>query len=235
MSEILVVEDDTAIAAGLRIHLTHEGYTVRHAATGPEALQLLQGRLPDLVLLDVMLPGMNGFEVLRELRARGHEMPVIVLSARGGEDDKVLGLELGAIDYVAKPFGVRELLARVKAALRRAPVSAPQPWSFADVIVTPASRTVTRGGHWVELTLTEWDLLAYFGRHAGLARSRDDILRAVWAGSSHVTSRTVDNFVAQLRAKLEPHPDAPVHFQTVRGVGYRLAGVKAPAFAPKVE
>ncbi len=234
MSVVMIVEDDAAIAAGLRIHLAREGYQVRHAATGPEALVMLRVSEPDLLLLDVMLPGMNGFEVLRAMRAEGREVPVIVLSARGGEDDKVLGLELGAVDYVAKPFGVRELLARVKAALRRVPVSAPVPWGFADVVVSPVSRTVMRAGQWVELTLTEWELLSHLGRHAEVALTRDEILRAVWGSAPQVTRRTVDNFVAQLRAQLEARPEAPQHLQTVRGVGYRLLGVNAPAFAKKM-
>lgn len=231
---ILVVEDDPAIASGLRIHLQREGYQVRHAMTGDEALACIAAEVPDLLLLDVMLPGKNGFEVLREVRAQGLDMPVLMLSARDGEDDKVLGLELGAEDYVAKPFSTRELLARVKAALRRRRASPAPRWSFGDVEVDPASRAVSRSGVPVELTPTEWDLLVHFARRAGEAISREEILRAVWGTAPHVTSRTVDNFVAQLRAKLERTPDAPVYFKTVRGIGYRLDIPKSPASSREI-
>lgn len=221
---VVVVEDDAAIAMGLRINLEKEGYDVRLANDGEAALETIRGRKPDLVILDLMLPNMNGFEVLQTLRREGFGMPVIVLSARTGEIDKVTGLELGAEDYVAKPFSLAELLARVRAALRRghAIVAPPQTFGFGDVIIDIAAREVRRNAAVVEMTATEFDVLMCLVEARGKALTREHIFHKVWGPKHHGTPRTIDNFIQQLRAKLEPNPQEPKHFHTVRGVGYRF-------------
>jgi DNA-binding response OmpR family regulator len=220
---VLIVEDDPSIALGLRMNLEAEGYTVLAAEDGERALEVVREAEPHLIILDVMLPAMNGFEVLRTLRRDGHQMPIIVLSARTGEIDKVTGLELGAEDYVAKPFSLAELLARVRAALRRgAPVRPPRIVSFGDVIVDPEARDVKRKSALVDMTATEFDVLMCFLQSKGRALTRDEIFRHVWGPNHHGTPRTIDNFVQQLRAKLEDDPQAPRYFRTVRGVGYRF-------------
>ena len=221
---VVVVEDDAAIAMGLRINLEKEGYDVRLASDGEAALETIRGGKPDLVILDVMLPNMNGFEVLQTLRREGFGMPVIVLSARTGEIDKVTGLELGAEDYVAKPFSLAELLARVRAALRRGPatIAAPRTSGFGDVINDIAAREVRRNGAVVEMTATEFDVLMCLVEARGKALTREHIFHKVWGPKHHGTPRTIDNFIQQLRAKLELNPQEPKHFHTVRGVGYRF-------------
>jgi DNA-binding response OmpR family regulator len=227
---VLVVEDDASIALGLRINLESEGYRVLLADDGERGLELARGESPDLLVLDVMLPKMNGLEVLQALRGEGRTMPIIILSARSGEMDKVTGLELGAEDYVAKPFSLAELLARVRAALRRAPLAAPPvPRStsklvFGDVVIDTDARTAARGGAPVEMTATEFDVLMCLVENRGRALSRDVIFERVWGPNHHGTPRTIDNFIQQLRAKLEADPQQPRHFVTVRGVGYRFEG-----------
>jgi DNA-binding response OmpR family regulator len=224
---VLIVEDDPSIALGLRINLEAEGYRVLAADDGEKGLTAARAETPHLIILDVMLPGLNGFEVLRTLRREGYVMPIIVLSARTGEMDKVTGLELGAEDYVAKPFSLAELLARVRAALRRAaPPPAPQASrvvSFGRVMVDIDARRVERDHEAVEMTATEFDVLMCFVQSKGRALARDEIFREVWGPNHHGTPRTIDNFVQQLRAKLEVDPQEPRHFLTVRGVGYRFA------------
>jgi DNA-binding response OmpR family regulator len=224
---VLVVEDDPSIMLGLRINLEAEGYLVVSAEDGEKGLELARSHPPDLVLLDVMLPKMNGFQVLQTLRREGMTMPIIVVSARTGEMDKVTGLELGAEDYVAKPFSLAELLARVRAALRRGPraVEAPKTlYEFGDVRVDAAARTVSRGGAPVEMTATEFDLLLCLIEARGVALGREAIFSRVWGPNHHGTPRTIDNFIQQLRAKLEQDPQRPRHVVTVRGVGYRFDG-----------
>jgi DNA-binding response OmpR family regulator len=224
---VLVVEDDASIMLGLRINLEAEGYAVLCAEDGEKGLELARGEKPDLILLDVMLPRMNGFQVLQTLRREGMAMPIIVLSARTGEMDKVTGLELGAEDYVAKPFSLAELLARVRAALRRGPrvVEAPRTsYEFGDVRVDASARTVTRGGDPVDITATEFDLLICLIEARGVALGREAIFARVWGPNHHGTPRTIDNFIQQLRAKLERDPQRPRHVVTVRGVGYRFDG-----------
>ncbi len=221
---VLIVEDDPSIALGLRINLEAEGYRVLSADDGEKGLAAARGEAPDLVILDVMLPGLNGFEVLRTLRSEGYAMPIIVLSARTGEMDKVTGLELGAEDYVAKPFSLAELLARVRAALRRARPALPsRVLTFGPVTVDVDARRVDRDRVPVEMTATEFDVLMCFVRSKGRALARDEIFREVWGPNHHGTPRTIDNFVQQLRAKLEIDPQEPRHFLTVRGVGYRFS------------
>ena len=223
---VLVVEDDPSIGLGLRINLETEGYEVTLADDGERGFELACSGNADIVLLDIMLPKRNGFEILDALRKRGIATPVILLSARTEDIDKVTGLELGAEDYVAKPFSLAELLARVRAALRR---GAPAPsrsdrLAFGDGVVDVAAREVKKRGELVEMTATEFDLLVCLLASRGRAMSRDDIFRKVWGPGHHGTPRTIDNFMQQLRAKLEIDPTAPKHFQTVRGVGYRFDG-----------
>jgi len=218
---VLVVEDDASIALGLRINLEKEGYSVRIAGDGEAGLEAARATTPDLVILDVMLPNMNGFEVLQTLRREGFAMPIIVLSARTGEMDKVTGLELGAEDYVAKPFSLAELLARVRAALRRGRAPS-RSFSFEDVIINAEAREVTRARQVVEMTATEFDVLMCLIDARGRALTREAIFQKVWGPNHHGTPRTIDNFIQQLRAKLEKSPQEPKHFHTVRGVGYRF-------------
>lgn len=226
---VLVVEDDPSIAIGLRINLESEGYQVDVADNGETGLELARTTNPDLIVLDVMLPKRNGLEVLHDLRAEGRTMPIIILSAKAAEMDKVAGLELGAEDYVAKPFSLAELLARVRGALRRAvpvttrPVVEQKPRIvFGDVEVDVAARTVRRAGELVEMTATEFDVLMCLVGQRGHALSREEIFRRVWGPNHHGTPRTVDNFIQQLRAKLEADPQDPRFILTVRGVGYRF-------------
>jgi two-component system, OmpR family, alkaline phosphatase synthesis response regulator PhoP len=225
MTRILVVEDNPDLAYGLRNNLEIEGYDVDVVDDGVQGLARVRASGPDLIILDLMLPGMDGYRVLRALRDEGRRMPVLILTARGEEADKVRGLRLGADDYVTKPFGVLELLARVEALLRRtAPPgeSAGPPERFGTVDVIPASRTVMRGGQPVALTPKEFDLLLALLRRSGAVASRMDLLTEVWGYSASVLSRTVDTHVAELRRKLEHDPAAPQHILTVRKAGYRL-------------
>jgi len=224
--KIFIVEDDESISLGLRMNLEAEGYEVAVAEDGETALGLLRsGDGFDLVILDVMLPRMNGLEVLRTLRAEGNAIPIVVLSARGAEMDKVMGLELGAEDYVTKPFGLAELLPRVRPGLRRDAIARPRTGDViraSDLEINPATREVSRGGKPVPLTPTEFDILWCLVEAGGHVRSRDQIKTRVWGAGHHGTPRTIDNFLAQLRAKLEPDPEKPRHLLTVRGVGYRF-------------
>ncbi|HEY4015326.1 MAG TPA: response regulator transcription factor [Polyangiaceae bacterium] len=224
---VLVIEDDESIMLGLRINLQTEGYTVLEADDGAKGLAMARADRPDVVILDVMLPTMNGFQVLQAIRREGLPMPIILLSARTGEMDKVTGLELGAEDYVAKPFSLAELLARVRAALRRGPrpvESSQLVHVFGDTRVDIAARTVTRLDVAVDMTATEFDLLLCLIEARGVALSRDAIFTRVWGPNHHGTPRTIDNFIQQLRAKLEPEPQRPRHLITVRGIGYRFDG-----------
>ena len=228
--EILVVEDDEAIATGLSLNLRLAGHHVMVAGDGDAALTALTGAAFDLVLLDINLPRKNGLDVLAALRSADNFVPVIVLSARDGEYDKVAALRLGADDYVTKPFALAELLARVDAVLRRAqavapPVAAPEPPSitirFGDVVIDPVQRTVVRAGEAVKLTHLEFELLLFFARHPAQAVTRQHLLASVW-GQTAGTPRTIDNFVGQLRKRLEVDPERPQHFVTIRGSGYRF-------------
>ncbi|MBK7078361.1 MAG: response regulator transcription factor [Myxococcales bacterium] len=230
--DILVVEDDEAIATGLSLNLRLAGHRATVAGDGDAALAAIAERAFDLVLLDINLPRKNGLDVLAALRGADNFVPVIVLSARDGEYDKVAALRLGADDYVTKPFALAELLARVDAVLRRAqavaaapPVAAPEPAAatmrFADVTVDPVQRTVIRAGEPVKLTHLEFELLLFFVRHPAQAVSRQHLLAAVW-GQTAGTPRTIDNFVGQLRKRLEIDAERPKHFVTIRGSGYRF-------------
>jgi two-component system alkaline phosphatase synthesis response regulator PhoP len=231
--DILIVEDDDAIATGLSLNLRLAGHNATIAADGEVALTELADKVFDLVLLDINLPRKNGLEVLGAMRDADNVVPVIVLSARDGEYDKVAALRLGADDYVTKPFALAELLARIDAVLRRAQVAAAAPVAehdpapegdvakFSDVVVDNAQRTVTRGGKPVKLTHLEFELLWYFVRHPSQVFPRNRLLAQVW-GQTAGSPRTVDNFVGQLRKRFEVDPERPEHFITVRGSGYRF-------------
>jgi DNA-binding response OmpR family regulator len=226
----LIVEDDPAIAKGLSLNLSIEGYATLVAEDGEAALERVREHEPDLILLDISLPKKNGLDVLSELRAGGDHTPVIVLSARQDEFDKVAALRLGADDYVTKPFALAELLARCTAVLRRATKGAGAPpvapssrnvVAFSDVTIDFDTRQVVREGGEVGLTKLEFDLLGYFVKNPAKVFTRERLLRDVW-GALAGSPRTVDNFVAQLRAKLEHDPEHPRHLVTVRGSGYRF-------------
>jgi len=226
---VLIVEDNADLAYGLRTGLEIEGYEVAVAEDGETGLARARQWLPDLIILDLMLPGMDGYRVLRSLRDDGLEMPVLILTARGQEADKVLGFRLGADDYVTKPCGVLELLARVGALLRRsrmsdrgAHASAETLERFGDVEIHPASRTVTKKGEVVSLSPKEFDLLLTLLRRRGAVASRVELLREVWGHRVEVMTRTVDIHIAELRRKLEDDPSAPQHILTVWKAGYRL-------------
>jgi two-component system, OmpR family, alkaline phosphatase synthesis response regulator PhoP len=221
-ARVLVVEDDISILTGVSMNLRFEGYEVLQAQDGERGIALAVAESPDLIVLDIMMPHINGYEVLRELRSRGVRTPVLVLSAKGLERDKVLGLDLGADDYVVKPFGVAELMARVKAVLRRRYGEDGEVLRFGEVAVDLRSRAVTRGGAPVELTAQEFRLLAHLLTSPGRTFSRDELLRGAWGLDYEGTARTVDTFVRQLRQKLEPDPDSPRYILTARGLGYRF-------------
>jgi two-component system alkaline phosphatase synthesis response regulator PhoP len=226
VSKVLVIEDNQDLAYGLRNNLEIEGHQVDVAGDGADGLARVRKAEPDLVILDLMLPGLDGFRVLRTLRDEGRRLPILILTARGDESDKVRGLRLGADDYVTKPFGVLELLARVEALLRRAaaaePPKAPPVEQFGEIEVHTASRTVRRKGEAVTLTPKEYDLLLALIDRRGAVASRSELLTEVWGYSAAVMSRTVDTHIAELRRKLENDLAAPRHILTVRKTGYRL-------------
>jgi DNA-binding response OmpR family regulator len=220
VSRILVVEDNTDLSLGLRNNLEIDGHEVEVAEDGTTGLEIARKRRPDLVILDLMLPGTDGSRVLSALRTEGFTMPILILTARGEEADKVRGLRLGADDYVTKPFGLLELLARVDALLRRTARRAVE--RFGEVEVNPALRTVTLRGQPVDLTPKEFDLLVALLNRDGSVLSRLALLREVWGYSDDVVSRTVDTHIAELRRKLEDDPSAPRHILTSRKAGYRI-------------
>ena len=227
VKRILLVEDNPDLAFGLRNSLEIAGYQVVVVGDGPAGLAQARACAPDLVILDLMLPGMDGYRVLSALRDAGAATPVLILTARGEEADKVRGFRLGADDYVTKPFGVLELLARVDALMRRAraresAATARGMERFGDVEVDTATRTVLRAGAPVALAPKEFDLLVALLRRRGAVVSRHELMREVWGYADSVVSRTVDTHVAELRRKLEPSPSEPRHLITVRKAGYRL-------------
>jgi len=228
MTRVLVVEDNEDLAFGLRTVLDFEGYDVDVAPDGESGLAAIRDRPPDLLVLDLMLPGKSGFDVLRELRGSGHRLPILILTARSQESDVVLGFDVGADDYVTKPFSTAELLARVRALLRRSAQTAfdsePAPTvRFGDVEVSTATRTVRRSGETVELTPKEFDLLVALLERRGTVVSRQELLKEVWGyENAEINTRTVDVHLSELRRKLEADPSEPVHLLTVRKAGYRL-------------
>jgi DNA-binding response OmpR family regulator len=226
MTKILIVEDEPNMVAGLRDNFEFEGYQVITAPDGVAGLERALSEVPDLVILDVMMPRMSGLDVCKQLKAKHSSIPIIMLTARGQEVDKVVGLELGADDYVTKPFSIRELLARVKAVLRRAqhaPKNGDQ-YTFGDVEVNLRSCQVSRKGKPLDFSSKEFDLLKFFLSHSGEAISRDRLLEEVWGYDRFPTTRTVDAHIVRLRQKLEPKPDDPHFFLTVHGVGYKFVG-----------
>ena len=225
MANLLLVEDNADIAYGLRNNLEIDGHAVDTVESGEAALDRVRHRAPDLIVLDLMLPNLDGYQVLRRLRAEGFEMPVLILTARTQETDKVLGFRLGADDYVTKPFGVLEVLARIGALLRRANryASLRQIERCGPVEVNRDTRSVTRHGRPVELSPMEFALLMALLSRRGATASRLELLQEVWGHSAAVITRTVDTHIAELRRKLEEHPAQPAHILTVRKVGYRLA------------
>ena len=223
MSRILVVEDERDLALGLQANLEVEGHEVEVVYTGEEGIAAAAARRPDLVLLDVMLPGIDGFAVLRRLRGDGIDAPVLLLTARAEEVDKVRGFRAGADDYVTKPFGVMELLLRVEALLRRSGGGEPKgpQLRLGDVVIDTEARSVMRAGEHIALTPRAYDLLLALVRRRGKVVSRHDLLRDVWGYSAEVTTRTVDAHVAELRRKIERDPADPKHIATVWKIGYR--------------
>lgn len=222
METILIVEDDPSMLTGLKDNFEFKGYKVLTAADGEKGLDAALNATPDLIILDIMLPKINGYEICRLIRAEGLEMPVIMLTAKGEESDVVLGLNIGADDYVTKPFSISELLARSAAFLRRTKKEVEEVVEFGDLRLDRAARRLTRAGEEIELSPKEFSLLLYFVEKTGRALTRDEILNAVWGYDCIVTSRSVDRFVTTLRNKIEPDPATPVFIHTVRQVGYRF-------------
>jgi len=225
-TRILIVEDEPAMVEGLRDNFEYEGYDVISAGDGVAGLDRALADDPDLVVLDVMMPRMSGLDVCKQLKAKRPSLPIIMLTARGQEIDKVVGLELGADDYVTKPFSIRELMARVKAVLRRVspPASTPEVYRFSDVEVNIRGNAVLRAGAQVDLSAKEFALLAYFVSHPAETLSRDRLLDAVWGYENYPNSRTVDTHIVHLRQKLEPSPEDPHFILTVHGSGYKFVG-----------
>jgi len=225
MEKILLVDDQQELLHGLAVNFRREGYDVLTATSGEAALALVPRERPDLIVLDVMMPGMSGFDVCRELRRRGVETAIIMLTARGEEIDKVVGLEVGADDYLTKPFGLRELMARVRARLRRrppAPAAPPGRYRFGEVEIDFERLRATRRGDPLELSAREFDLLGLFVRRRGEVLTRDELLRQVWGYDEPPATRTVDTHIMKLRQKVEDDPGHPAHILTVYGEGYRF-------------
>ncbi len=224
MSSILLIEDQSLIVKGLRDNLEFDGCRVLEASDGETGLRLVRERRPDLIVLDLMLPRLSGYEVCRRLRAEKIQIPILMLTARAEEVDRVLGLDLGADDYVTKPFSVPELLARIRALLRRAhaPANLPSDVRFGAIQVDFLRFEASRKGKPVELTRKEFALLRLLADRPGLAVTRDELLEKAWGYEATQSTRTVDNHSASLRSKLEEKPGEPVHLITIHGVGYKL-------------
>ncbi len=218
---VLLIEDEPVLARGLSDALRAHGFDVTIARDGAQGLDAGTSGAADLILLDVMLPKVNGFEICRAVRAHGLDVPILMLTAKGQEADVVLGLNLGADDYITKPFRIAELVARIRAFLRRRG-PAPTSMAFGDCEVDLVARRATRKGTPLDLTAKEFALLAYFATRPGCALSRDVILNAVWGHTVFVAPRSIDRCVTTLRAKIEPNPHTPVYIQTIRDVGYRF-------------
>ena len=225
MPRILIVDDEPEMVRGLEDNLRFEGYQTLSAANGKDGLAMALHEVPDLILLDIMMPRMSGWDVLRALRQKGLDTPVIMLTARGEEVDRVLGLELGADDYVTKPFSLRELLARVRAVLRRpGPRRRFEEAAFGDVRLHLRARQAFRSGKEVRLTRKEFDLLRYLVEHRGEVLARDRLLDEVWGYEQFPTTRTVDTHILRLRQKFESDPEHPIYILTVHGQGYKFIG-----------
>lgn len=224
-TRILVIEDEPDLLRGLEINLKAEGYSVLTASRGDAGVHHAMADRPDLVLLDIMMPGMNGLDVCRELRRKGFEAPIIMLTAKAEEIDRVVGLEIGADDYVSKPFGLRELLARIRVQLRRrAPAESSSKVCFADVEIDFGRQEAQRAGRRLDLTGKEFEVLRLLVRHRGEIVTREQLLDEVWGYETYPTTRTVDNHVLRLRQKLEPDPSNPRHILSIYGEGYKFVG-----------
>jgi DNA-binding response OmpR family regulator len=225
---LLLVEDDPALALGLRDTLTFEGFRVLHTSNGEDGLVTARRERPDGIILDLTLPGINGYQVCEAIRGWDPNVPIVMLTARGLESDKIRGLNVGADDYVTKPFSVGELVARIKAVLRRGtrsttPVSTPAPFRIGDVLIDPSTHTLVREGQSQPISFYEAELLRLLHGRVGQPVSRDEILEKVWGTRAHQpNNRTVDNFVVKLRKKVEPNHEKPRHILTVYGYGYKL-------------
>jgi DNA-binding response OmpR family regulator len=221
-NRILIVEDEPALLRGLKDTFTNRGLEVLTAQDGETGREMALNRQPELILLDIMLPRVNGYEICRDVRARGLDMPILMLTAKGQEEDIILGLNLGADDYITKPFRRGELIARVDAFLRRRNLQDRTVTRFDEYELDLASRRLLRAGKEIPLTSKEFGLLAYFVKRKGCVLTRDDILDVVWGNSIVVTPRSVDRCVATLRAKIEPDQHRPAYIHTVRDIGYRF-------------
>ncbi|HWD18535.1 MAG TPA: response regulator transcription factor [Verrucomicrobiae bacterium] len=222
METILIIEDDAAMLTALKGNFEFKGYKVLTAANGEKGLNAALSAQPDLIILDIMLPQINGYEICRLVREAKLTMPIIMLTAKGEESDVVLGLNLGADDYVTKPFSIKELLARAAAFLRREKKETLDVYTFGDFRLELAARRLMRQQKEIELSPKEFGLLEYFVKKPGRALTRDDILNAVWGYDCVVTSRSIDRFVTTLRNKIEPEPGNPIYIHTVRQIGYRF-------------
>jgi DNA-binding response OmpR family regulator len=225
--KILIIEDEEDLVKGLRLNLEDEGYEVHWASDGEDGLQKALEETPDLIILDIMLPKMNGLDVCRELRQRKISIPIIMLTAKGEEIDKVVGLEIGADDYITKPFSIRELLARIKAHLRRErreETKVPKLYSFGDVEIDFAHFKVRRQGKELDLTSLEMEILKHFIAHKGEVVTRVSLLDKIWGYESFPTTRTIDNHILKLRKKIEENPSHPKYILSVYGEGYRFMG-----------
>jgi DNA-binding response OmpR family regulator len=225
MAHILVIEDEPEMQRGLRDNLEFEGYSVLAVGDGKKGLETIRAKKFDLILLDVMLPGISGFDICKKIREEGITTPVILLTAKGEEVDKVLGLEFGADDYITKPFSLRELLARVKAVLRRTPsekISAAKKIVIGLLEIDIENYTALKKGKSIAMTSKEFEIIRYLWQHQQQVISRDDLLKHVWGYDESISSRTVDNFVVKLRKNIEKDPSHPKHIVTIHGTGYKL-------------
>jgi DNA-binding response OmpR family regulator len=219
---VLIIEDDPTMLRGLKDNFEFQGYHVQTAGDGEKGLDAALQNQPDLIILDIMLPKVNGYEICQTVRREGLDMPIIMLTAKGQESDIVLGLNIGADDYVTKPFSIRQLLARAEAFLRRRRKDELKSYRFGDFELNLASRKLFRDKEEIELTPKEFSLLSYFAKNAGRALTRDQILSAVWGYDIIVTGRSVDRCINTLRSKIEADPNRPIYINTVREIGYRF-------------
>lgn len=224
MKTILIIEDDISILRGLKDNLEFEGYSVLTESNGEKGLRLAMEKNPDLILLDIMLPGMNGYEICRKLKKENPELPIIMITARGSEMDKVSGLDIGADDYVTKPFSIPELLARIRAVLRRISTEPdiPDEYCFGSIKLDFKKLKAFRNDQEIKLSSKEFAIMGYFIRHEGEAVHRHDLLNEVWGYEALPTTRTVDNFILDLRKKLEVDPSKPKYIESIRDIGYRF-------------
>jgi len=222
METILIIEDDATMLRALKDNFEFKGYCVLTADDGEEGLNTALNKKPDLILLDIMLPEINGYEICRLIRKENLNMPIIMLTAKGEESDIILGLNLGADDYVTKPFSIKELLARAAAFLRRSRQTEQDIYEFGDCRLDIPARKLTRKGDEIKLSPKEFSLLEYFVKKPGRALTRDEILNMVWGYDSFIGSRSIDRFVTTLRNKIEPDPHNPIFIHTIREIGYKF-------------